>query len=470
MPYKLYSNIKKLLADTHTPVSLYLKLRDRFHNCILLESADYHADDNSFSYICFEPIAGLQIHGHQCKMSFPDGKIHSETLNSHHAYVSVVQQFLSSFECEKLQENGLINGLFGYTGFEAVQWMEKLKHDMDASNAPLPTAEYKVYRFILAFNHFNETLYLIENLEKLEQKSRLDELAQIINNRNIPIYPFRITDDEKAEIDDNQYIDMCQKAIQHCRRGDVFQLVLSRKFSTAYYGDDFNVYRALRALNPSPYLFYFDFADYRIFGSSPEAQLRIADGKAYIHPIAGTFRRTGNDASDAAEAQRLQADPKENAEHIMLVDLARNDLSRHCNQVQVEVFREVQYFSHVIHLVSKVSGVLQNDASAIHILADTFPAGTLSGAPKIKALELIHAYEKSPRGFYGGMIGYIGFDGQVNKAILIRSFLSVNNALHYQAGAGIVAKSNPESELQEINNKLGVLRQAIQNAQNLYEQ
>lgn len=467
MPYKLQVQIKKLLADTYTPVCLYLKLRDLYRESILLESTDYHAGDNSFSYICFEPIAKLKIIGKTCMMEYPDGKNLYRNMEHSDSYVKVMQEFLQEFEAETIFEKGLINGIFGYTGFEAIQWMENIKHKVKDIGSDLPFVEYKVFRYIIAFNHFNETMYLLENKIQGQKGDHLDELEQVIRNRNIPKYPFRVIGDEREEINREEFISMCEKAIDHCKRGDVFQLVLSRKFSTPFFGDDFNVYRSLRALNPSPYLFYFDFANYHIFGSSPEAQLRINNGKAYIYPIAGTFKRSGSDLIDAEEAKRLQSDPKENAEHIMLVDLARNDLSRHCDEVKVEVFREVQYFSHVIHLVSKVSGILQENTSPIVVLADTFPAGTLSGAPKIKALELINKYEHSARGFYGGMIGYIGFDGQLNKAILIRSFLSKNNTLHYQAGAGIVAKSNPESELQEINNKLGALRQAIKNAQNI---
>jgi anthranilate synthase component 1 len=469
MPYLLKTKSKKILGDTHTPVSLYMKLRDRFSNCILLESSDFHAHDNSYSYICFDPIASLSISANAYVMEFPDGTKTKEPMLGKQSFALAIKHFMQEFKIDESSEKGMINGLFGYTGFEAVQWMEQLNFDYRSQTVDYPLAEYKIYRYTIAFDHFKDSIIIQQNLLEDAHSDQIDTLLLLIENRNVPIYPFSLINEEKAEISSEDYLRMCEDAIKHCQYGDVFQLVLSRKFSQSFFGDDFNVYRSLRALNPSPYLFYFDFGNYRIFGSSPEAQLRVTNGKAFIHPIAGTFKRSGNDKADADAASRLLEDPKENAEHIMLVDLARNDLSRHCTNVKVEQFRQIQYFSHVIHLVSIVSGLIPYHDASVHILADSFPAGTLSGAPKIKALELIQKYEKSERGFYGGMIGYIGFDGSINKAILIRSFFSERNTLHYQAGAGIVAKSKPENELQEISNKLEALRQAMINAQNIHQ-
>lgn len=258
-----------------------------------------------------------------------------------------------------------------------------------------------------------------------------------------------------------------KKAKEHCFRGDVFQLVLSRRFFQNFKGDEFNVYRTLRSINPSPYLFFFDYGDFKIFGSSPEAQLIVQDGKAEIHPIAGTFKKTGDDKKDLISAKELAKDPKENSEHVMLVDLARNDLSRNGTNVVVEKNREIQFYSHVIHLVSKVTCKMKTTTNTFRVVADTFPAGTLSGAPKHKALQLIDKYEKIKRNFYGGAIGYMDFNGNFNHAIIIRSFLSLNNQLHYQAGAGIVADSIPESELQEVYNKLGALDKALIQAEKI---
>ena len=255
-----------------------------------------------------------------------------------------------------------------------------------------------------------------------------------------------------------------REGIKHCKRGDVFQVVLSREFQRKFKGDEFNVYRALRAVNPSPYLFYFDYGDFKLFGSSPEAQIVVKDDQAGIFPIAGTYPRTGDDQKDAQMAEELRSDPKENSEHIMLVDLARNDLSRNARNVKVDTFSEIQYYSHVIHMVSKVTGTIGTGKSTFQIVADTFPAGTLSGAPKYRAMELIDKYENKSRGFYGGAIGFMGFNGDFNHAIIIRSILSKNNMLTYRAGAGVVSDSNEEKELQEVNNKLGALNEAIERA------
>ena len=267
---------------------------------------------------------------------------------------------------------------------------------------------------------------------------------------------------------DDDYRQMVQKGIQSCYRGDVFQIVLSRKFNQGFTGDEFNVYRALRSVNPSPYLFFFDYGDYKLMGSSPEAQIIIKKGKAVVHPIAGTFKRSGDEAVDAIMTQKLLDDPKENAEHVMLVDLARNDLSRVCSEVRVKQYRQVHYYSHVIHLVSEVEGNVAENANPFQLVSKTFPAGTLSGAPKFKAMQLIDAMEPTKRSYYGGCIGFVGFDGSCNQAIMIRTFLSQQNTLTYQAGAGVVAASVPENELQEVNNKLNALKTAILMAQKIH--
>ena len=293
------------------------------------------------------------------------------------------------------------------------------------------------------------------------------KVIELIKSKNYSAFNFSTQGKTSSNLTDAEYKEHVDLAKKHCARGDVFQLVLSKKFSQQFKGDEFNVYRALRSINPSPYLFYFDYGDFKIFGSSPEAQLVINKGKAEIHPIAGTFKRTGNDEKDAELAKQLSIDDKENAEHVMLVDLARNDLSRHGSNVKVEKYREVQFFSHVIHLVSKVTGNMHKDTTTMQVVADTFPAGTLSGAPKHKAMQLIEKYEKTSRDFYGGAIGFMDFDGNFNHAIVIRTFLSKNHQLHWQAGAGLVSKSNPETELQEVYNKLGALTKAIELAENL---
>ncbi|MFC2186379.1 anthranilate synthase component I family protein [Fulvivirgaceae bacterium LMO-SS25] len=468
MYYKIQTKEITKLADTVTPVSLYLKLRDRFSHCMLLESSDYHGQENSFSYLCFDPIASFILEADGTLVqSFPDGTSSKTSLNSGTpTYAKALQSFKDQFDAEKKFEKGLINGLFGFTSYEAVEFMENLSMNKEKKGvADIPLADYRIFRFIIALDHFRNRLHILENaVDGNFEEGKLEEVISLIDNKNVPDYAFEAVGEEQSNYTDKEYREIVEKGISHCKRGDVFQIVLSRRFQTAFEGDEFNVYRSLRSLNPSPYLFYFDYGSFKIFGSSPEAQIVVQNGKASIFPIAGTFRRTGNDEADAELARKLLSDPKENSEHVMLVDLARNDLSRHSEEVTVETFREIQYYSHVIHLVSKVSGKLQANASSVQLMADTFPAGTLSGAPKHMAMTLIDQYETSRRGYYGGAIGMIGFDGSINQAIMIRSFLSKDNNLYCQAGAGVVAKSDPDSEVQEVYNKLAALKQAIKEA------
>ncbi|KOY87665.1 anthranilate synthase [bacterium 336/3] len=462
MKLKLKTNYKQLLADTVTPVSIYLKLRDKFANSILLESSDYHGNENSFSYICFHPIARFEVKNNTILTQYPKVKAEAEPITTPKQVVNALDIFAKSFEVEKNPFNFINNGLFGYMAYDAVKYFEDVEiKDFESDSRKIPTIIYQVYQYVIAINHFNNELYIFEHLLE-DEKSHLQEIENLIFNRNIPQYHFKLTNDESSNFTDSEFLEVIEKAKEHCRLGDVFQMVLSRRFEQSFQGDEFNVYRALRSVNPSPYLFYFDYGSFKIFGSSPEAQIVVKGNKASIFPIAGTFKRTGDDQADLVLAQKLFDDPKENAEHVMLVDLARNDLSRNGNHVNVETFKEIQYYSHVIHLVSKVSAETHQNTITLQLVADTFPAGTLSGAPKHKAMQLINEYEHGNRGYYGGCIGFLGFNGDFNQAIMIRSFLSKNNTLYFQAGAGVVAKSDTQSELQEVNNKLGALRKAIQ--------
>lgn len=459
MKYKIVNVHKRLLADTLTPVNIYLKLRDVFAGSILLESSDYHGHENSLSFICCEPIASFTAQGDEVQQIFPDGVRRAVPIDkSKKELPLLLEDFKNRFEVEKTEGKFNALGLFGYTAYDAVRHFEDVK--LKQVNRTLPDVVFKLYRYVIVVDHFYNELSLFEFGMKPDVSS-LTKVEQIIFSNRFSTFQFRITGKETSNVTDQQFVEMVEKGKQHCYRGDVFQIVLSRRFQNTFKGDEFNVYRALRSVNPSPYLFYFDYGSFKLFGSSPEAQLQIRNNVASIYPIAGTFRRSGNDTEDMKLAEKLSADEKENAEHVMLVDLARNDMSRNAQQVKVEVFKEIQYYSHVIHLVSKVSGVLAKDASPIQVFADTFPAGTLSGAPKVMAMNLIDQYETTHRGFYGGSIGMIGFDGALNKAIMIRTFLSQNNVLTYQAGAGVVSKSNAESELQEVNNKLEALRKAL---------
>ncbi|RUA09868.1 MAG: anthranilate synthase component I family protein [Flavobacteriia bacterium] len=465
MKYQLKTYSKKILSDTITPVSIYLKIRDKYPNSILLESSDYHGNENSFSYICSNPIADITIKNEQIIKRFPDGKTEVIKITDKVDVPAEIDDFSKTFQASDQKFKFIHNGLFGYINYDAVRYFEDISISKKENDLKIPDVYYAVYQNIIAINHFKNEAYIFAHC--YDQEENIEEINQLIANRNFATFSFENLTDEKSNLTDQEYKELVSLAKDHCYRGDVFQLVLSRRFSQGFKGDEFNVYRALRSVNPSPYLFYFDYGDFKIFGSSPEAQLVVKDQKAEIHPIAGTFKRTGNDEKDLELAKRLSKDEKENAEHVMLVDLARNDLSRSSDQVKVETYKEIQFFSHVIHLVSKVSGRKFNNTSTFQVVADTFPAGTLSGAPKHKAMQLIDKYEKVNRDFYGGAIGFMDFKGNFNHAIIIRSFLSKDYRLYYQAGAGIVAKSSEEDELQEVYNKLGALKSAMKLAENI---
>ena len=466
--HTLHTSFKKLLADTTTPVSIYLRMRDVFPNSILLESSDYHSRENSMSYVCCDPIAGISLNENVLSTYFPNGK--RETILAENVdLLEEVTKFRSSFtSTEETTFKFISNGLFGYFTFESIEHYEDIKLQTDRSGPRnIPLLQYHVYRYVIAIDHFKNELYLFEHRADAKEESGIERIQYLIQNKDFPEYRFEASGDESSNFTDEAFIKVIEDLKKHIYRGDVFQIVPSRAFSQSFQGDEFNVYRALRSINPSPYLFYFDYGDFKLFGSSPEAQLTIKNNEAAIYPIAGTFRRTGNDLLDAELAEKLENDPKESAEHVMLVDLARNDLSRHCKNVEVKAFKEVQYYSHIIHLVSKVTGKLKEGTDPFYVVGDTFPAGTLSGAPKYMAMTLIDRFENGPRGFYSGAIGFMGFNGDFNHAIMIRSFMSRNNVLHYQAGAGIVADSNPQSELAEVNNKIMALRMAIKLAETI---
>jgi len=458
--------VTKKLADVHTPVGIYLRLRDRFRDTILLESTDHHAAENSYSFICINAIAGIEIRNKESvEFKLPNENPEKAVLKGNGDLKTLLWDFMQRFETESSDPKSaqFAQGLFGYFTFDAVQFFETIRFSNGSDGVnQIPMARYRMYQYVIAINHHKDELLLLENKIK-GLASEVEIVNSLINSKDVPVYPFKTISGETSNMTDDDYVEMVKKGIASCYRGDVFQIVLSRRFQQSFIGDEFNVYRALRNINPSPYLFFFDYGDYKLMGSSPEAQLIIRNGKAVVHPIAGTFKRTGDDEIDQQKADELQKDPKENAEHVMLVDLARNDLSTVCSNVEVNHYKQVQYYSHVIHLVSEVTGDVTG-TNPFEILFKTFPAGTLSGAPKYKAMQLIDEYEPTPRSFYGGAIGFVGFNGSCNHAIMIRTLLSKSNTLILQAGAGIVAASKPESELQEVNNKLNALKTAIEMA------
>ncbi len=463
---KLNVIVKKQLADVYTPVGIYLNLRKAFKRSVLLESNDMANPENSRSFIGLDPIAGFVVVDGVVYLHHLDGTVEDMPAHQVGEVSDRFRDFLGGIEINGEVPKGMINGLFGHTNFEAVQYFDSLKFDPDQKKIKIPDMQYWIYRHVIGFDHFKDEMYLIENVPE-GQESQMSSLEVFLGSASNQMADFSLDGKETSNLTDQEYKDLVTAGKHHCQVGDVFQIVFSRQYQQKYKGDDFSVYRVLRSVNPSPYLFYFDYDGYRLFGSSPEAQMIIKDDIATVNPIAGTYRRTGNDMEDAKKAQELTEDPKETAEHIMLVDLARNDLGRHSTDVVVKDLMNIEFFSHVIHLVSRVDGKLEQNTNPITVFGDTFPAGTLSGAPKYKAIELINQYENQNRSFYGGAIGFIDFNGEMNQAILIRSFMGKDDTLFYQAGAGIVAASNEENELQEVNNKLGALTKALAEAERL---
>ena len=464
MIFNYQTTCKTVLADLYTPVGVYMRLRDLYAQSALMECADYHDMNNARSFIGINPMASVAIGHGKATITFPDGSTKEHDINKEYQSHHAIHELIDNIKVEG--EGANICGLLGYTSFNMVRYFEDINvKDETQDKNDAPDMLYVMYKSIIEFNHHNNTLKIVNLSENQNENGDIDAILKAINKANKQTYDFHPVGETYSTLTDDEHRENIRKGIQHCMRGDVFQIVLSRRFVQKYEGDDFKLYRALRSINPSPYLFYFDFGGFRIFGSSPETHCRIEGGKAYIDPIAGTTRRTGDVEADRQGAEYLRNDPKENAEHVMLVDLARNDLSRNCHGVKVEKYKELQYYSHVIHLVSRVSGTLDNDADPIKAFIDTFPAGTLSGAPKVRAMQLISEYEPHNRGAYGGCIGIIGLDGSLNQAITIRTFVSRNSELWFQAGGGIVAKSDVEYELQEVNNKLGALRKAIEKAE-----
>lgn len=462
---------RKILADLYTPVGVYMRLRDIYPQSALMESSDYHGTENSRSFIGVHPIASIAVGHGVVTATYPDGRVEEKELPAFGegkgekcklAISKAFHDFIQAFHVEG--EGSECCGLYGFTTFNAVRYFENIPvKDTTMEKNDAPDIYYIMYKNIIVFDHFNNTMQLIT----LGEEAELDALMKAINKANVKPYDFHPVGETTSTLTDEEHKANIRRCIQHCLRGDVFQIVVSRRFVQKYEGDDFKLYRALRSINPSPYLFYFDFGGFRIFGSSPETHNRIVGDKAFIDPIAGTTKRTGNMEQDRKAAEFLRNDPKENAEHVMLVDLARNDLSRNCHGVKVDFYKDMQFYSHVIHLVSRVSGTLDEQADHIKAFIDTFPAGTLSGAPKVRAMQIISELEPHNRGAYGGCIGFIGLNGDLNQAIVIRTFISRNGELWFQAGSGVVAKSNDQYELEECNNKLGALTKAIHIAEEL---
>ena len=461
---KVKTKFLKVISDIHTPVGVYLKLRDLYSKIFLLESSDYKGSENSLSFICFESKAQISIDNNTVNTIINAKKVKKE-IEPNKDVSHYLNDFINQFKVEQNDFDYPSNGLFGYISYDSVKYFDSISIS-NPKEINIPDILYDAFKYVIVFNHYNNELIIFEHLYGDDNKSEIDKIKNIVLGKPVNPFSFKKSKEEQTNVSDKEFKKLVDRGINHCKLGDVFQIVLSKRFYQDFQGDEFQVYRALRSINPSPYLFYFDYGSFKIFGSSPEAQIVIKNNKATIYPIAGTFKRTGDDEFDKKEAEKLSNDIKENSEHVMLVDLARNDLSKVSKNVEVERFKDIQFYSHVIHLVSKVSGNIKSDKK-IDLISGTFPAGTLSGAPKHKAMQLIEEHENISREFYGGAIGFMGFNGDFNHAIIIRSFLSKNRRLFYQAGAGIVFKSNPDSENQEVYNKIEALRKAIKIAEKI---
>jgi len=469
MVHKIYTQYSQYLADLHTPVAVYNKLRDNFPGALLFESADYHNRTDNKSYICVQPIADFEAKKYIYSYQIGDNPRRSKVAEHGSEVALSLQKFLTSFETIESNFYLTTQGLWGFSSFESVQYFEDIELNTQADTIKdNPDLKYQLFKYVIIFDHFKKSLFIVEHsFEEKDDKSNIDKVYSIIQANSYSHFHFESVGEETTNMPDQRYLDMVTQGVEHCQLGDTFQVVLSREFRQKFKGDDFTLYRCLRNVSPSPYLFYLDYGDFKILGSSPESQLQVSQNIATINPIAGTVRRGDSLEEDIRRAEALKADPKEMSEHVMLVDLARNDLSKNSDRVEVATYAEIQYFSQVIHLVSKVLGHVHSDKSGIDIYADTFPAGTLSGAPKYRALQIIDYNENITRNFYGGAVGFFGFEGQVNHAIIIRSILSKNNTLVYQAGAGVVSESKPENELEEVNNKVRAIRMSIQKANKL---
>ena len=461
MPYHFNTNIFKTLSDTNTPVELYLKLRDKFQNAFLLESSDHTTIENSYSYLCLQPLASFVVNRETTFIKYPDGSATS-LATSGNSVSSSLQNFIASFKTEETDLRFITNGIFGYTSYDAIPLFHNVA--FKAGNADLPLMQYHLFRFLIVFNHFNNELYLLEHIQEGET-SGMEPIKDIIAHRAVTQYPFACEDNEVSSFTDGAFLETIQKGIDHCDSGLLSGVNLSRKFTKKFTGDEFNVYRALRSVNPSGYLFYFDYGSFKIFGSSPEAQLVIKDGTAVVKPIAATMStiRNQNDANpDTQAALTSQYDA-----HVAIVMRLKDALDKHSIKTTILKLMAPEHRSHATNLLSEISAVLVADYNLMEVFASVFPSGMISGIPKMAALEFIEENEPINRGFYGGAVGIIGFDQSYNHAVFNRSFVSADNQLAFQAGCFISSEASAADKLQEVNDKLVVLQTSIALAQTL---
>jgi len=463
---------KRLSADLLTPVSAFLALRTGSHHAFLLESVEGGENLARYSFLGKNPYRVIRVHGRAVEVterhnpsdkSPPQGDIFVVLQHYIQEYYEVRVHGLPRLRC----------GAVGYMGYDNVRLIEHLP-DMPEDDLHVPDALWCFYDTMCAFDHVQHQIVLMASVfmtsdtsveaQFLEAQARL---AQLETELRTPIRaPAPITLN-RDRLSSNFEREAFKSAIEEGKRliyeGDIFQVVLSQRFSLPFSVDAFNLYRALRQINPSPYLFFLDFDEVTLIGSSPEVLVRVEEGRAQLLPIAGTRPRGRDAAEDLRLQEELLRDPKERAEHLMLVDLGRNDLGRICTMgsVTVDRYAYIERYSHVMHIVSTVSGEVDPAYAPLDVLRACFPAGTVSGAPKVRAMEIIDALEPTKRGIYAGAVGYIDFSGNMDTCIAIRTMVVRNNTVYIQAGAGIVADSDPEREFEETENKARALKQAL---------
>jgi len=459
-------------ADMITPVLAYQRIRGNGEFTFLLESVEDSQNFGRYSFIGLNPAKELLNFGRRTLLR--EGGKESVLPDDIFSAITAELEGISQPQIEGLPY--FKGGAAGFIGYENTELLEPVLGITERSSEQ-PDSCLGIFRDLIAFDHLKHQLILICNVHIKPDQSRTEEFAQaqerlstlkkLLSSPCPHPGPFSITSYIKQEIDSARFTRSFDRIKEHILDGDVFQLVLSEKFSAEFEGDPFHVYRALRMINPSPYMYILEMpGDIKVIGTSPEDLVRVKDGKAAILPIAGTRRRGTSSADDHRLAEELKNDPKENAEHTMLVDLARNDLGRVCSygSVSLKEDRNIKMYSHVMHIVSRVEGKVRENISAVDVLGASFPAGTVTGAPKVKAMEIIKNLEAEQRGLYAGAVGYFDFSGNMDMCIAIRSFFIKKNVITWQAGAGIVLDSKPELEMKEIYNKARVMTEALKQA------
>ncbi len=460
---------KRLLADVITPVSLFLHVRENATNPFLLESVEGGEQLARYSFIGSNPYQVLTFDGERLELT-KSGK--TEAIND--GYFETLSRLTTAYSEPDIPDlPRLTGGAVGFSTYDTFRLVEHLPNT-PPDTLHLPEAVWGFYDEIYAFDHVKHQVVLIKTVfidEKTDLELAYSDAVDALDNmeiaatngsvekRSFKIYPDSLTSNmQKAYFEE-----VVEKSKNYIYEGDIFQVVLSQRFEADMEGDAFMLYRALRMVNPSPYLFFLDFEDFQLVGSSPEVLVSVQDRRAKVLPIAGTRPRGKSHAEDIALEEDLLADPKELAEHVMLVDLGRNDLSRVCKAGTVKLVRDhvIERYSHVMHIVSEVQGDLDESNTSVDALMQCFPAGTVSGAPKIRAMEIIDEFEPTKRGIYAGAVGYFDFSGNMDTCIAIRTMVVASNKVYIQAGAGIVADSDPQKEFEETQNKAGALVQAL---------